>query len=322
MIEGDLVEAIKVISRQEIESIVNLELLLENQAEAFMDVSEKRIQMTPVGHLDFKEEQGECHIKSGFIEGDSYFCVKIATSFFMNPKAGLPTGNGLMSVWSKKTGALLALICDEGYLTDLRTALAGILATRFVFCSIPSSLGIFGTGMQAYLQLKLHKHFFPIKTATIWGRTDESLQQFRKKAAHLGVDLTLTKTPQDVLAHHDLILTTTASKMPLFDARWIRPGTHLTALGADGGGKQELDPMLFKRAQSIYVDSREQCASFGDSSYAIQRGFINLDQLIPLGEAIKTPMTRCTEDITIADLTGIASQDIRIATWFYERLSC
>lgn len=313
--------AIKIITRQDIESVVNLESLLENQAEAFMDVSEKRIQMTPVGHLDFKEEQGECHIKSGFIERDAYFCVKIATSFFMNPKVGLPTGNGLMSIWSKKTGSLLALICDEGYLTDLRTALAGILATRFVYRRVPSSLGIFGTGMQAYLQLKLHKYFFPIKTATIWGRSKESLELFREKAAHLEVDLTLTQTPQDVLMRHDLILTTSASKAPLFEADWVRPGTHLTALGADGGGKQELDPTLFKQTRRIYVDSREQCASFGDSSYAIERGFVGMDQLIPLGEAIKTPNARHADDITLADLTGIASQDIRIATWFYQRLS-
>lgn len=320
MIGADMKD-IKFILRDEIERVVHLESLLEDQKLAFEDVSEHRIHMTPVGHLDFEENQGECHIKSGFIEGDSYFCVKVATSFFKNPALGLQTGNGLMSVWSMNTGAIVSLICDEGYLTDLRTGLAGIIATQHADGRIPRSLGIFGTGQQAYLQLKLHKHFFGIHSATICGRSEESLERFKMKSQHLGVDIVMTRDPKDILMNHNLIITTTASKNPLFESTMVQPGTHITALGADGGGKQELDPYLFGRAQRIYVDSIDQCSSFGDSSYALRLEVISKNQLSLLGATIKNPVSRQVDDITIADLTGIASQDIRIATWFYHKVN-
>jgi ornithine cyclodeaminase len=112
-----------------------------------------------------------------------------------------------------------------------------------------------------------------------------------------------------------LIVTTTPSREPLLGVGDIRLGTYVTAVGADGGGKQELDPRLFAIAEVCAVDSREQCADFGDSSFALKAGLVKIEHLVEIGQIIQDRcMGRHGEtDITIADLTGVAVQDIQIA---------
>ena len=101
----------------------------------------------------------------------------------------------------------------------------------------------------------------------------------------------------------------------LIGADDVPRGAHVTAVGADGGGKQELDPRLFARATVRAVDSVAQCSQFGDSAYAIAQGLIKADDLIELGRVIEHAelRRRSQDDITIADLTGVAVQDIAIA---------
>lgn len=103
----------------------------------------------------------------------------------------------------------------------------------------------------------------------------------------------------------------------------IRPGTHITAVGADDIGKQELDPEIFVKADKIIVDSRSQCVELGDVSYALRKGIIKKENLVELGEAIMDRSLRRNSEteITIADLTGVAIQDLQIATTIFERFS-
>jgi ornithine cyclodeaminase len=111
-----------------------------------------------------------------------------------------------------------------------------------------------------------------------------------------------------------LIVTTTPARRYLIASDDVQPGTHITAVGADGGGKQEIDPRAFGRALCV-VDSRKQCAQFGDSSYAVQAGVIKAEELVEIGEILQDRGLRRRDErqITIADLTGVAVQDIQIA---------
>ena len=157
----------------------------------------------------------------------------------------------------------------------------------------------------------------------IWGRD-------RKKAEKLASSSELTKRFKIRLAHDldelartcNLIITTTSSTKPLIQPHHLRPGMHITAVGADDVGKQEIDAQVFSRADRVVVDSLSQCINIGDSSYAIKSCAIYHDQLIELGKVIvdKNLGRTNNKQITIADLTGVAIQDLQIATAIIEDL--
>jgi len=139
----------------------------------------------------------------------------------------------------------------------------------------------------------------------------------RTKARAVAVDgftIDIADTVDDLAARCNLIVTTTAARSALIRTEMIRPGTHVTAVGADAPGKQELDAALFARAHVLAVDSRSQCIDHGDSAHAVNAG-VPKDRFVELGEIIASPnLGRTREDqITIADLTGLAIQDIEAA---------
>jgi ornithine cyclodeaminase len=103
----------------------------------------------------------------------------------------------------------------------------------------------------------------------------------------------------------------------------VQPGTHVTAVGADAPGKQELDAVLFRKAAVRAVDSRSQCFDHGDAFHALKAGVVTEKDFVELGEVIANPaLGRTRQDqITVADLTGLAMQDIEIAKLVYSRLT-
>ena len=136
-----------------------------------------------------------------------------------------------------------------------------------------------------------------------------------------GWKIDVAKDINQLTAACNLIVTTTSSSKPLLLAHQIRPGTHITAVGTDDIGKQELDPEIFVKANRIVVDSRSQCTQFGDVSYAIRQNLIKGEQLVELGEVIEnSAYGRNSEtEITVADLTGLAIQDLEIAALVFNQ---
>ena len=236
------------------------------------------------------------------------------------PKQGLPSGNGLMLLFDKETGIPLCLLQDEGYLTDMRTAAAGCIAAKYLAPKNVSCVGIIGTGAQALYQLKLLSFATSCRKALVWGR---DASKTKKLIAHPDLSewsCEIATSIDQLASECNLIVTTTSSSHPLLWAHQIRPGTHITAMGADDVGKQELDPKIFVKAGKVIVDSRSQCALFGDSSHAVKANLIREEQLIELGDAIRDSKLRRTgeSEITIADLTGVAIQDLQIAATVFE----
>ena len=135
--------------------------LIKSQEDGFVAYCEGRVVIPPVGYLHFEEPAGDCHIKYGYIKNDNYFVVKIATGFYQNPDLGLPVGNGMMALFSQRTGNLAALLLDQGYLTDMRTAAAGAVTAKYLAPRRINRIGIIGTGVQARLQ---SHGFFPATT--------------------------------------------------------------------------------------------------------------------------------------------------------------
>lgn len=311
----------KTLSREKIKQILSLPMALKAIEKGFVMYSRGETIIPPVASLHFDHPPGDCHIKYGYAKNGKYYVVKIAAGFPDNPKIGLPAGNGLMLLFNKNTGELLSFLFDEGYLTDIRTAAAGSIAAKYLAPKNVSCVGIVGTGAQAYYQLKLLEFGTTCRQAMIWGRNETRANQLKDHPELRGWKIDVAKDLNELTATCNLIVTTTSSSKPLLQAHQIQPGTHITAIGTDDFGKQELDPEIFMKATRVIVDSRSQCAQFGDVSYAIKQKLIKEEQLIELGAVIEnSALGRNSEtEITVADLTGVAIQDLQIAEIVFDQ---
>lgn len=294
--------------------------LLQCIEEAFVALSDGSADVPPVGHLGFTEPAGDMHIKYGYIKGDANYVVKIASGFYQNQSIGLPNNNGLILVFNAKTGIPECLLQDEGYLTDLRTALAGAVAARHLGPKNIKAIGILGTGVQARMQLEMLSWVTDCKEVCIYGRSADKAKQYQQGMTKQGFHVRVCSSPAEIAAHCNLIITTTASQAALLSADDIRPGTHITAMGADAPGKQELAPEILGKATFVACDSKSQCLHHGETHAAVAEGLIGEDEVIELGSLLHGPVQRRKNDITIADLTGIATQDIKIASFVLENI--
>lgn len=279
---------------------------------AFVAYSEGRAVVPPVGELLLEEPRGEVHLKYGYVRGEPDYVVKIASGFPGNPGLGLPVGNGLMLLFDRETGALRAVLLDEGWLTDQRTAAAGAVCARHLAPPEVRRIGVLGTGVQARLQLDHLRGVLGCREVLAWGRDEGRLDALLADLGELGFEAQAASEPAEVGMRCDLIVTTTAATEPLLEH--VRPGTHVTAMGSDTEVKQELAGRLVAGADLVVVDSRAQAALRGEVARAAAEGLFRVEDALELGEVIAGRGGRTSaEQVTVADLTGVAVQDHAIA---------
>lgn len=305
------------LSRQQIEALMDHGQAARLIEDAYRATSLGKVNLPPVGHIMFRDHDGDCHIKYGHVEGDPVFVIKVATGFYGNAANGLPSGNGISLVLSAHTGAVKAVLHDEMCMTDFRTAVGGAIATRVLSRPDAQRITVVGTGVQARRQIEAHARLMPDRQLEfqVWGRSVERAALVTEELSGLELPVAATKDLEEACRGCDIIVTTTASTTPVIQQDWVRPGTHITAVGADAPGKQELDTRLVARADRLIVDLRSQCLDHGEVATAAQAGLVEADQLVELGDVLDQRSPGRTEDeqITIADLTGIAAQDIAMA---------
>ncbi len=277
----------------------------------------------PVGELVFDDPPGDVHIKYGYIKGGDVYVVKIASGFYDNPRLGLPSGDGLMLVFDQRTGVLQAVLLDEGYLTNLRTAVAGAVVAKHLGPRTVSAVGILGAGVQGRMQLEWLRRVRAFDRAVVWGVDEDELAAYRRDVERPGLEVRTTLRAEEVAAASNLIVTCTPSTTPLLEAGWIRPGTHITAVGSDTAAKQELDPAILARADRVVVDSLPQSELRGEVYRAVAAGALRRDRLVELGRVVEDATLRRASDdeTTVADLTGVAVQDIQISAAVWRAIS-
>ncbi|ANP89397.1 ectoine utilization protein EutC [Rhizobium leguminosarum] len=290
---------------------------------AFAALATKAVAMPPILRLDIPEYRGEVDVKTAYVPGIEGFAIKISPGFFDNPKIGLPSTNGMMVLLSSRTGLVQALLLDNGYLTDVRTAAAGAVAAKHLSRENASVAAIFGAGMQARLQLEALTLVRPIREARIWARDAAKAQSVAAElAAKLGFPVTATLDARHAVTGADLIVTTTPSETPIIEAGWLEPGQHLTAMGSDAEHKNEIDPAAIADADLYVADSLKQTRRLGELHHAIDAGLVAADAVFAeLGQIVagRTPGRMRSDQITIADLTGTGIQDTAIATLAFAR---
>ena len=267
-------------------------------------------------HLDIAAEKAEVHMKSSYRRGGRYFALKIASTFPGNVVRGLSTGNGMMLLASAETGEPVALLADAGLLTDVRTAAAAAMVARELQRK-DRALGIVGTGVQARLQAQMHATILPSDEIWIWGREAARAEDCRRDLASLipHAKVAVAASPTEIARRTRLIVTATGSRQAILTADDIQPGTHISAVGADSPGKQELDPAILKRAALLLADSRRQCETLGE----LQHARSEWERAREIGEFCLKPQALDPDAITVCDFTGLGVEDLYIAEYCYER---
>jgi ornithine cyclodeaminase/alanine dehydrogenase-like protein (mu-crystallin family) len=267
-------------------------------------------------HLDIPAHHAEVHMKSSYRRGGSYFALKIAATFPENTQRGLPVGNGMMLLASAETGEPIAFLADAGHLTDVRTAAVAAMTARELGRR-DTAIGILGTGTQARISAMLHAESLRPDAIVIWGRSRERAEACAREIRELGVrNVEIAHTPAEVARACRLIVTCTASREPLLLSDDIQPDTHISAVGADSPGKQELDAAILRRAELVLADSRQQCQKLGELQHAPDLW----DRAVEIGEFCERPCDVPLEAITVADFTGLGVEDLYIAEYVYERV--
>jgi ornithine cyclodeaminase len=255
-------------------------------------------------HLDLASAGGgEVHIKSSYRRGGRHVALKVAGTYAERPY-------GSIALISAATGETVAYLDDGGYLTDLRTAAVAALVARELGRT-DRALGILGTGVQARLLAELHAEVLALDEVWVWGRDPGRAAacagDIAGRLPHVRVGA--CASPAELAARATLIATATASRAALLGAADVRPGSHVSAVGADSPGKQELDPALLARAALLLVDSRAQCERLGELQHApAERG-----RAIEIGAFCAAPISYDRAGITVADFTGLGVEDLFIA---------
>ncbi|UPK20505.1 ectoine utilization protein EutC [Bradyrhizobium sp. 131] len=309
----------KILTERDLKQIVALDLrAVQCIEEAFHSLATKAVAMPPILRLDIPEHRGEVDVKTAYVPGLDGFAIKISPGFFDNPKIGLPSTNGMMVLLSSKTGSVQALLLDNGYLTDVRTAAAGAVAAKYLARKDAAVAAILGAGMQAKLQLQALALVRPIHEARIWARDHSKATTVAQDLSlQLGFPVRAYAEPRHAVMGSHVIVTTTPAVQPLLRAEWLEPGQHVTAMGSDAEHKNEIDPAAIARADLYVADSLRQTRRLGELHHAIAAGVVAEDASFPeLGEIIAGSTRGRASDtqITIADLTGTGIQDTAIAT--------
>jgi ornithine cyclodeaminase len=285
--------------------------------EAFEALATKPVVMPPVLHLEIADSNGEIDVKTAYVPGLDSLAMKMSPGFFDNPKIGLPSLNGLMVVLSAKTGLVEAVLLDNGYLTDLRTAAAGGVAAKLLARRDAARAGIVGAGVQARLQLQALSLVRPLESALVWARDGGNAAACALEMTEaLGIPVSVADTISELAEASDIVVTTTPSHKPLIEAAHLHPGLTVIAMGSDAAYKNEIAAEALVAADAYVCDRLSQVRLLGELHHAIEAGKVDALAVYPeLGEVIagQKPGRAGDGDCVICDLTGTGVQDTAIA---------
>ncbi len=309
---------IRIVTEADLRRTVGLDLTAVDVVErAFAALADGGVVMPPILSMDLPQANGEVDVKTAYIPGLDGFAIKVSPGFFDNPRLGLPSLNGLMILFSARTGMVEAVFLDNGYLTDIRTAAAGAVAARHLAPDEVTTAGVIGTGVQARLQVQAAHLVRPFDRVLVHGRDPQRAARCAADlAATLGIEAEVTTDAETLVQRSQLVITTTPARAPVLQAEWLHPGLHITAMGSDQAGKTEIAPQALVRADLYVCDRVSQCAVSGELEAARAAGLLTDVTPPELGEIVtgRHPGRRSQSDITLCDLTGTGAQDTAIAT--------
>lgn len=317
---------LRVFDLEEIRAALSRADAIEAVEAGFTALAEGRVTLpAPLG-LHLPDVEGEVHVKGAHIHGAPTLAFKVATGFYRNPRRGLPVGSGAFLVLDAETGFPLALLRDDGWLTELRTGAAGALAARLLAVERPegSVVAMVGAGVQARFQLRALMEVIRVAEVRAWSRDPDHARRYvEEMKEESGIPGKVAVDVEDAVHGADVVVTVTPSREPLVEASWVGPGATVIAVGSDGPGKGELAAELVARVDKIVVDRSEQSVRLGELQRPVHDGLLMpSDVHAELGEVVVGRRTgrESEEERIVCDLTGVGVQDAAIADAAWRRL--
>ncbi|MDX6595797.1 MAG: hypothetical protein QOI72_1179 [Solirubrobacterales bacterium] len=299
----------RILLEDDVRAALDMASCIDACRDAFVAYSSGRAELPGVIHLEVPESRGEIHVKAGHLHGAAYYAVKAASGFYAQDPAAI---DGLVLVFDARDGSPAAILLDGGFITDQRTGAAGGVAAAELAPATVDEVAVIGTGIQARKQVEALRVVRPgFGHVRVWGRDPGRAAACAADLHVAGCEAVAVPTVREAVAGAQVVLMCSASREPLVELGWLAAGAHVTSVGSDGEGKQELDPEILRAADIVAVDSRRQSASLGELQHAPDQ----VERAVELGALLagETAGRRSDDQLTVCDLTGVGVQDVAAA---------
>ncbi len=301
------------LNKDEVGRLIDMGDVIGAVEEAYKAFSSGQVIQPAYIGIELPDHRGEIDFKLGYCTANEIISMKAHSGGFKsNPEAhGVPNSMGTILLFDARSCALVCIM-DGSLITGLRTGASGAVSVKALARRNARTIASIGTGNQARMQIRAISKVMKIEAIHAWSRTPEALSKYKADIeSEFGIPVIVAASKKAAVERADILVTTTRGKGDLVEAGWVKPGTHIVAIGTDAPGKQELDSELFRSAK-IIVDSIPQCIEKGETQHPLARNIIAKGDIHgEIGEVLlgTKPGRESDDEITIFDSTGMAIQD-------------
>lgn len=309
------------LKKEEESKLICMKEVIDRVEEAYKAFNSNQVEQPDYIGIHLPSPRGEIDFKTGYHKTSEVISMKASSGGFIDNPAthGVPNGMGTILLFDARSCALICVM-DGSLITGLRTGASGAVSVKALARKNAKKITSIGTGNQARMQIRAINEVMKIEEIHAWSRSSETISKYKADIeAEFGIPVIIADSKKEAVEQADILITTTRGKGSLVEADWVKPGTHIVAIGTDQRGKQELDPEIFRNAK-IVVDSIAQCTEKGETWHPLNENIITQDDIYgEIGEILlgKKPARENDEEVTIFDSTGMAIQDNTTANKIY-----
>jgi alanine dehydrogenase len=294
-----------VLSKDDLKEVLTMKATIDAVEEAFRGLATGQVVMPQPFLIDVHKHNGVWGVKSALINNQDVVGVKLSSGYFENPqKYGLPSITGVVVIADSAKGIPLAVM-DALYITAYRTGAVAGVAARHLARRDSEVAAIFGAGAQGRTQLLALNEVLDLKEVRVYDIIRPAAEKYAEEMGRqLGLDIKVAESVEAALSGVDVVSTATPSREPYIRAEWVGEGVHITTVGSDHKGKQELDTPIYSRASKVVVDKRE---------VALEKDYLSPEIIYAeLGEVVAglKPGREDEQELTIMDSSGLGIQDV------------
>ncbi|ASY57758.1 Ornithine cyclodeaminase [Sinorhizobium sp. CCBAU 05631] len=310
------------LKKDEVRRLIGMTEVIGAVEEAYKGFNSDQVEQPDYIGIDLPSPRGEIDFKLGYYKANEVISMKASSGGFVdNPTAhGVPNGMATIFLFDARSGALICVM-DGSLILGLRTGASGAVSVRALARKEARKITSIGTGNQARMQIRAINEIMKIEEIHAWDNHPDTLSRYKTDIeSEFGIPVIMANSKKEAVEQADILITTTRGKGSLVEADWVKPGTHIVAIGTDQRGKQELDPEIFRNAKLV-VDSISQCTEKGETWHPLDRNIITRNDIHgEIGEVLlgQKPGRESDDEITIFDSTGMAVQDNTTASKIYQ----
>lgn len=312
-----------ILNEDELRQTITISEAIDVVEAAFAALAEGRMNVPGSFSLQLPEVNGNVDVRGAYLQETPYYVIKAGSNFRDNPSINLPAKSGLITVFDAATGFPAAIMVDNGYLTHIRAGAAGAIAAEYLAARQTDHITVIGAGSRAFMQLKSLMSVRNFVSASVWASSPLDADNYaRRMVEDHDINIQIAPSVKEAVQNANLIIAdVNAGHIPL-EADWLKAGVHITVLGSNIPSKPVLTANALQQVDVIIVDNYDQCATSGEIHHGLSQNIISQQTIQgDLGNLVsgKLPGRTHSEQITLADLTGLDTQDAVVATLAMEK---